>query len=158
MQNEKMLIVEKSRQMMVSWIACSLCVWQAMYYPGQRIMIQSKKESDADGLVDRCKFIYDNLPKDVKEMYPTKQPFAYLKMIFMSNPISVISGCPQGSDVLRQWTCSLIISDEMAFQPEAMGAFTAAKPTLSAQGRWTGVSTAEDSTFFEDLVFDSLET
>ena len=154
MQNEKMLIVEKSRQMMVSWIACSLCVWQAMYYPGQRIMIQSKKESDADGLVDRCKFIYDNLPKDVKEMYPTKQPFAYLKMIFMSNPISVISGCPQGSDVLRQWTCSLIISDEMAFQEMAEDAFTASKPTLVGGGRIIGISTPNGRGFFWRLAYD----
>jgi hypothetical protein len=48
-------------------------------------------------------------------------------------------------------------SDEMAFQPEAKAAYTAAKPTISSKGRFTGVSTAEDGTFFEDMVFDKLD-
>jgi hypothetical protein len=45
----------------------------------------------------------------------------------------------------------------MAFQPEAEDAFTAAKPTISSKGRFTGVSTAEDNTFFEEMVFDKIE-
>jgi hypothetical protein len=48
-------------------------------------------------------------------------------------------------------------SDEMAFQPEARSAYTAAKPTISSKGRFTGISTAEHGTFFEDLVFDLIE-
>ena len=154
MQNEKMLLVEKSRQMMVSWLSCALCVWQAMYYPGQRIMIQSKKEGDADGLVDRCKFIYMNLPKEIRDKYPVKQPMAYLKLIFMSNPVSTIQGTPQGADTLRQWTCSLIISDEMAFQEMAEDAFTASKPTLVGGGRIICISTPNGRGFFWRLAYD----
>jgi hypothetical protein len=50
-----------------------------------------------------------------------------------------------------------ILADEMAFQAEAKNAYTAAKPTISSKGRFTGISTAEHSTFFEDLVFDNIE-
>ena len=45
----------------------------------------------------------------------------------------------------------------MAFQPESSDAYTAAKPTLSSIGRFTGVSTAEDSTFFDDMVYDLID-
>jgi hypothetical protein len=46
----------------------------------------------------------------------------------------------------------------MAFQPEARAAWTAARPTISSKGRFTGVSTAEHGSFFEELVFDEIET
>jgi len=54
-------------------------------------------------------------------------------------------------------TLSGLFMDEMAFQNEAKLAFTAARPTLSSGGRMTCVSTAEDNSFFSDLVFDLLE-
>jgi len=70
---------------------------------------------------------------------------------------SEIRGIPEGGDVIRMQTASGIFADEVAFQPEARNAFTAAKPTLSSKGRYTGVSTAEDNTWFEEAVFDLLD-
>ena len=45
--NERLLIIEKSRQMLVTWIGMAYCLWMAMFHPGQRIAVQSKKEGDA---------------------------------------------------------------------------------------------------------------
>ena len=64
---------------------------------------------------------------------------------------------PQWWDVIRMHTLSWMLSDESAFQPEMESAYTALKPTLSKNGRFTCVSTAEDNTWFELACFDWLE-
>ena len=46
-----MLAVEKSRQMMVTWLVCAYCLWRMKYYAHQLIMVQSKREEDASNLV-----------------------------------------------------------------------------------------------------------
>lgn len=163
-----LLLVPKSRQMMISWICIGLYLWEAQFHNAKLIFFQSKKADDADDLIKRAKFIYDHEPTFLKR-YIDQGEFKVLKINpqhngkhtegKMSFPQinSEIRGIPEGGDVIRMHTCSGIFSDEMGFQPEASAAYTAAKPTISSKGRFTGVSTAEDQTFFEDLVFDNLE-
>ena len=166
---ETLILAPKSRQMMMSWLFVSLYLWDTMFHKGRLNFFQSKKEDDADDLIKRAKFIWDNQPKFLKRYKDEKGNWHELK----ANPqnkglhtycrlgfpdiYSEIRGIPQGGDVIRMHTASGIMSDEMAFQPEAKSAFTAAKPTISSSGRFTGVSTAEDNTFFQSLVFDDLE-
>ena len=167
--HNKLLLVPKSRQMMMSWTFVALYLWETQFYKGKLTFFQSKKADDADDLIKRSKFIWDHEPKFLRRYHdgdsfrelkcnPQNQgQHTYCKMTF-PDINSEIRGIPEGGDVVRMHTLSGILSDEMAFQPEAMSAFTACKPSLSSGGRFTGVSTAEDGTFFEDLVFDSLET
>ena len=167
--NNNLLLVPKSRQMMMSWIFISLYLWDTQFHKGRLTFFQSKKADDADDLVKRAKLVWDNEPKFLKRYFENDK-FHELK----ANPqhkglhvegkltfpqiYSEIRGIPEGSDVIRMHTCSGIFSDEMAFQPAAASAYTAAKPTISNKGRFTGVSTAEDNTFFESMVFDKLES
>jgi len=168
--DNKLLLLPKSRQMMVSWVVCALYLWDTQFFPAKLTFFQSKREEDADDLVRRAKFIYDHQPKflrrynDGAKWIPVQANpqvpegrHVFCKLSFPSIH-SEIRGIPQGGDIIRMQTSSGIFADEMGFQPEAMAAYTAAKPTLSAQGRFTGVSTAEDNSFFEDLVFDKVET
>lgn len=163
-----LLLVPKSRQMMMTWIFVCLYLWDTQFHKGKLTFFQSKREDDADDLIKRAKFIWDHEPKFLKRSYERKQ-FSVLecnpqhkgqhvscKMMFPSIH-SEIRGIPQGGDIIRMHTASGILSDEMGFQPEAKAAYVAAKPTLSANGRFTGVSTAEDNSFFEGLVFDKYE-
>lgn len=166
--NEKLLLIPKSRQMMVSWIFVALYLWDAQFHKARLIFFQSKKAEDADDLVKRAKFIYDHEPRFLKR-YIEDNKFYELKINPQHNGqhtegkmtfpqiYSEIRGIPEGGDVIRMHTASGILEDEMAFQPEASAAYTAAKPTLSSKGRFTGVSTAEDATFFEECVFDKLQ-
>ncbi len=167
--NNKLLLLPKSRQMMVSWVIVALYLWDTQFHMAKLTFFQSKREDDADDLVRRAKFIYDHQPKFLKRYYDGSK-WINLKVnpqvpesrhVFCKLALpaihSEIRGIPQGGDIIRMQTSSGILADEMAFQPEAEAAYTAAKPTLSAQGRFTGVSTAEDNSFFEDLVFDKLE-
>ena len=165
---EPLLLIPKSRQLMMSWLFTTLYLWDAQFHSGRLTFFQSKKSEDADDLVKRAKFVWDNEPKFLKRFYQAGV-FKELKAnpqhggqhiqgkLIFPDIYSEIRGIPEGGDVIRMHTASGILSDEMAFQPEAKNAYTAAKPTISSKGRFTGVSTAEDNTFFEDLVFDRLE-
>ena len=45
------LMVEKSRQVMATWICCAYLLWRAKFRDHQLILVQSKKEEDAANLV-----------------------------------------------------------------------------------------------------------
>jgi hypothetical protein len=166
--NKRLLLIPKTRQMKMSWLFTTLYLWDAQFHHGRLIFFQSKKAEDADDLIKRAKFVYDRQPKFLKRYYQDgkfhdlfvnpqhngKHTEGKLRFPQIN---SEIRGIPEGGDVIRMHTASGILEDEMAFQPEAEDAFTAAKPTISSKGRFTGVSTAEDNTFFEEMVFDKIE-
>ena len=63
------LMVEKSRQVMATWICCAYLLWRAKFRDHQLILVQSKKEEDAANLVfngeawvARMSFMEVNLP------------------------------------------------------------------------------------------------
>lgn len=152
-QKEEKVLVEKSRQMMVTWLACAFALWTALK-DGKRVFIQSKKEKDANALLDRVKLIYQNLPTEMKQMYPVDPP-AYCKMSWGKRN-TIIEAIPQGADVLRQYTASLIISDEMAFQDQAEDAYNSARPTLIGGGKFIGISSPNFKEFFYRLTRDEV--
>jgi len=163
-----LLLVPKSRQMMMSWLFTTLYLWDTIFHEARMTFFQSKKAEDADDILKRSKFVWDNLPKFLKRYYQQggfyelkcnpqhKGQHVTGKMIF-PDINSEIRAIPEGGDVIRMHVASGILADEFAFQPEARSAYGAAKPTISAKGRFTAISTAEHSCFFEDLVFDLLE-
>lgn len=155
-QTERLLIIEKSRQMMVTWIGMAYCLWVGMFHEGRRVFVQSKKEKDADELINRAKFIYSHLPEYFKIRYRANEPMSYLTIKFGKHN-SVIQGIPQGADVIRQYTLSLLWSDEMAFQEKAEEAFVSAKPALSGGGQFIGVSTPNFKEFFYRLRSDNTD-
>lgn len=163
-----LLLIPKSRQMIMSWLFTSLYLWDTQFYHGKLTFFQSKKAEDADDLVKRAKFVYDHEPSFLKRYYldgkfydlhinPQHNGQHTQGKITFPEINSEIRGIPEGGDIIRMHTASGILSDEMAFQPEAKASYTAAKPTISSKGRFTGVSTAEDNTFFEDLAFDRID-
>jgi phage FluMu gp28-like protein len=145
--------------MMVTWIMVACHLWDAQFHEGRRIFFQSKKEKDANYLVDRAKFIYNHYPEPYKtvihNLYPVKEPMPYLKLEF-GKTMSVIEGTPQGASVLRQYTASRIFMDEAAFMEQAEDAFMAAKPTLTGGGSLVVVSTPNFRNFFYLLAKDMI--
>lgn len=149
--NEDRVLVEKSRQMMVTWLVCAFALWYTMFYDGRRTFIQSKKEKDADETLNRIKLIYDNLPELFKELHPTQSAYCRLEW---GKQKSVIQAVPQGADVLRQYTASLIVSDEMAFQDKSEEAYIGSRPTLIGGGKFIGISSPNFKEFFYLLKSD----
>lgn len=145
-----LLLVAKSRKMMVSWIFCNLYLWDSISGYGRLNFFQSKKEDWADELVQRAHFTWRFLPG---HPYKPEAQYSYCRLKFPDRD-SMIKGVPQGEDPIVSETGSNILSDEMALQILAEKAYVAAKPTIDGGGKYTGVSTARPGTFFKRLVYD----
>lgn len=138
--------------MLVSWWACGVALWFTMFKQGCRTFVMSKKEQDANALIDRIKIIYDKLPVEFKQQYPA-DPFSYLKLQWSKNN-SIIQGVPQGADQVRGYACNLMIMDEVGFQEKAMKSYDAIKPSLEGGGKLLMISTPNGKEFFYRTVRD----
>src|SRR3990167_3212523 len=107
---ESLLLIPKSRQMMISWLMCALCLWEGQFNYGRLIFVQSKKEQDADSLIQRMKFMYDFQPKFLKkrQVNPSNQGRDIYCKLHWPAIKSEVQGIPQGGDQLRMHTASLI--------------------------------------------------
>ena len=143
-----LLLLPKSRQMLMTWLISACYLWDTQFHRGRLNFFQSKKEEDADRIVQRAWFIYEHQPDWIKDMFPAEYTSCHLKF---KQGKSEIWGVPQGGDQIRSHTSSGIFSDEMAFQPEAEDAYTGALPTIKGGGRFTGVSSANPG-FFHYLI------
>lgn len=150
-----LLFVEKSRQVLVTWMVCAYLLWRAKSKEHQLILVQSKREDDAAGLVyvrepwqARLSFMESHLPPHLQT---AKFPrcASYGRLTFPSG--STVIGIPEGQDIIRSNTASIVFSDEAAFQPQFGGAFTAALPSVKGGGQMVAVSSAEPGEFC-DLV------
>ena len=145
-----LMLVPKSRRMMLSWLMCYLHLWMAMFHPGRSVFIVSDKEQKSDELVRRCEFMYTNIP-DGTILKPTARA-KYCTLEFPGLD-SYIMGLPSGAAQLRQYTASALLFDEFGFWSDAMETLGAARPTIEGGGRLTIISSAQDSPF-KKLVFD----
>jgi hypothetical protein len=153
LERELFVAIPKSRQMMMSWLCLTFSLWWGLSHSGQLILFQSKKEEDANRLIERAWGVYDRLPNSVKERVPAEH--SYLKIRFPGTDVK-IEGIPQGADQIRSTTPSLLFSDEMAFQDDAEMAYAAALPALQGArggGRAIFVSSAAPG-FFQEMIED----
>lgn len=151
---EPLLAVVKHRRMLLTWSMCIVALHDAMFMEERFNAMVSKKEEDSDELVRRCYFIWQNIPED---KLPVKPPAIY-KFTSLKFPDqgSEIKGVAQGRDQLRQYTCSRVMCDEMAFWPQCRDTFTSLKPTLEGGGRVTLVSTRYPG-FFKNIIEDTID-
>lgn len=152
---ESRVAVPKSRRMFMSWYCITLHLWDALFHQGRNIGLVSKKEDDANELVQRCLFILQNIkeedwPKELRPKYESK-----FNLITFPQLNSTIQGFPQGADQLRQFTLSRIMADEMAFWEKAKEMYSSSMPTLEGGGAITAISSAAPG-FFKQIVFDEL--
>jgi hypothetical protein len=151
--NDPLVAIVKHRRMVITWTACAIALWDAMFHEGRFVALMSKKEEDSDELVRRCKFIYDNIPSDKLPIKP-KIEVKFTQIRFPEID-STIKGFAQGPDQLRQYTCSRVICDEIAFWPMARASFTSLKPTIEGGGKVALISTRYPG-FFQEVVEDRL--
>jgi|SRR5262245_48515726 len=152
LHESQILMLEKSRQMLVSWLLCCFALWRAKYHANQLILVQSKKEDDAFNMVfvgkeafyARISFLESHLPNSLRTLVFPRH--ASQGRLYFPNG-SQIWGIPQGGDIIRSNTPSLIISDEAAFQEEFDKAYTAALPAIKGGGQLICCSSAEPSAF-----------
>lgn len=152
--DDPLVAVVKHRRMVITWTICGVALWDAMFHEGRFIALISKKEEDSDELVRRCRFIYDNIPREALPIKPVAE-YKYTSLRFPEID-TVIKGFAQGADQLRQYTSSRVFCDEIAFWPQARATFTALKPTIEGGGKVCLVSTRYPG-FFQAVVEDRLD-
>lgn len=164
LQTENLLAVEKSRQMMVTWLVAAFFLWEAMYRPSSREFIQSKKQEDAnanlariaDSVQPETGGMYGRLPTWMKQKHPVK--ITSDRVRFLGSVHSEIRAIPQGAEVAAGYTISRLWSDEFAKQDECEDTWRAIRPTLGAgKGKVVFTSSAKGGTWAHKLVEDRLE-
>lgn len=148
---EKIVFIEKSRDMMVTWLIVTLYTWDTLFHKNRENIFQSDDASKALDLVERGFFIWENQPAFLREVHPASISHGNSRSGILRVPSlkSIIYGFPQGPDQVRQFHPSGIFQDEAAFQIEAEQAFTACKPAIQAGGRFTAVSSANPGWFMK---------
>lgn len=149
------IAVEKSRQVMITWIALAYILWRAKFMEHQLIMVQSKREADAQKLVcvkesepdaARLTFMETHLPSHLRSVdFSRRGATSKCNVYFDSG--SHVWGIPEGGSIIRSHTPSLLFSDEAAFQPAFGEAYRAALPAIRGGGQLIVVSSAEQGDF-----------
>ena len=111
--------IEKSRDMMVSWACVAYLTLKAMTTPECGVLFQTQKENKAIQLVKYAKCLYDQQPDFLREAFPLTKPTRdqpALSLEFKHG--GYISGIPGGADQIRSYHPYGYLNDESSFQPE----------------------------------------
>lgn len=155
-QKYRYIAVPKSRRMFMSWICLILYLWDTAFHIGRFNAVVSKKEDDADALLQKMKFILENIDRSVipEDLIP-RWEYKFCQLSFPEIG-SKLQAFPQGADQLRMHTLSGILMDEMAFWDKAQATYSASAPTIEGGGRITLISSPAPG-FFKRVVFDQLD-
>ena len=144
LQREPTLFIEKSRDMMISWLFAGLFTHTAMTTEGIEILFQSQKEDKAFELVGYAKTLYERQAPELRKAYPLAKSLRQMadgELEFANG--SRIIGIPGGGDQIRSYHPWGLFMDEAAFMPEAGEAYDHAVPVCqkivvvsSAGPRW----------------------
>jgi hypothetical protein len=135
------IVIEKSRQMMVSWVYAALHLHEAFTVPNRKILLLSKSEEKAIELLNRLEYIYKNIPTEIwPENLRPKMIKTKTRMSFegMESHIWSLTSSP---DSARSITASRIFLDEFAFMPDVEEIYQGAVGSTAGGGLITMVST-----------------
>jgi hypothetical protein len=120
---ERRLVVDKSRQMTLSWLLMAYCLYWLQFGSHEEIICQTKKEDDVEALIWRCHFMLTS------QRYWLRPPFEYRagkggKITVMGKDgrrLNTLQGIPGGAgagDQIRSKNPSRYFLDEGGFIDE----------------------------------------
>lgn len=122
-------LVEKSRDMGVSWICVGVAVWMWLFHPGVVVGFGSRKETYVDQLGDPSSLFWKirsfvrHLPPQFRpEGYKEDKHAPFMRVINPANGASIVGEA--GTNIGRGARTSIYFKDESAFyeQPESIDA------------------------------------
>lgn len=148
-QRYPLMAIEKSRDMMLTWLIVALYTWDTTFHKGVQNIFQSEDATKTREIVRRAWTIYWNQPKWLRSIAPATRSEGTNRAGRIEVPSlqSEIIGFPQGADKIRMYHPSGIFSDEAAFNPAASETFAAIKPAIAGGGRYTAISSASPGWF-----------
>lgn len=146
---QPLMLVEKSRDMMATWMTITFYTWDTIFHGGRQNFFQSETAKKTRELVKRSLWIWQHQPRFIRDIHRFKFAIGVDGAgEFRSESLnSEIIGMPQGNDQIRQYHPSGVFTDETAFHEKASESFAAIKPSIQNGGRYTAVSTAFPSWF-----------
>lgn len=128
-QNERIVVCEKSRQMIVSTLTCAYIAWETLFVQGRLWLISKTKEMDAVALMrDKIRGPHSRLPAWSRKYLPMSK--APAKEIVCSGSgsriLAVTENVARSSG--RGMTASGFFLDEAAFQDQCRDIWSAVMP------------------------------
>lgn len=156
-QDSQFFIIEKSRDMMATWLMVVMFTWDVIFHAGKQHLFQSQDGKRTLELMERVEFVYDHQPEWLK-LHKAKFTVGHSKTGIFRVPTlkSEILGFPQGPDQIRAYHPSGVFVDEAAFQEKAGAAYAAIKPAIMDGGKYVAISTPNPG-FFQMLSEDRNE-
>lgn len=138
--SDRYVIILKARQIGYSTLFAAYCLWLAMFWPDNVIVMLSRNEREAQKLLAKADYAYKRLPEWLKDRGAKRTDKNVMKITFDNG--SGIESMPSKEDPARGSAVSLIIVDEWAFFENAEEAWASIEPVTDVGGRVIGLSTA----------------
>ena len=146
----RLIVWLKARQIGASWLISAWDLWNALYSENARILLFSQGEDEAKDKLWKCKFVYDNLPEQLRVPLVTDNK----SMLEVKNG-ATIKAWPSTTKAGRSATGSIVDMDEADFHEYFGDNFNAVKPILDDNGGQlilTSTSNAENlESLFKDI-------
>lgn len=153
MMRERFTAWPKSRQVLMTWVTTAFYLHDSMWNPSRLNFVQSKKEDDADEVLERAHLIYSKQPNFIKNWQPMRRTKCLMKFPKVRSRMVAI---PEGPEHLRSYTATGLLNDETVFQDQVEKMLTAADPALGKNGRMTLLSSVGPSCF-QAICFDTFK-
>jgi len=153
--DNRVLIINKSRRMMATWIVCAFALWKLLFFPNVGIYVVSRKSEEANDLLnERVWFMYENIPEEYKTFLPklTKK----FNIIECEEMGGFIKGVASGPDQIRGKTASLVIWDETSSTDYILDTWKSLGFTIKGGGQVVVLSTPRLNDFM--VMWEGLRT
>lgn len=134
--NNKYIVINKSRQLGVSTLVAAYALWLMLFNENKNVLVIATKQDTAKNMITKVRFMYNNLPKWLK--LPTIEDN---KLSLKLNNNSQIKAVSAAGDSGRSEAVSLLIIDEAAFIEDIDEIFPSAQQTLATGGACIVIST-----------------
>jgi len=155
--DSRLFIIEKSRQMQITWHMLAVHLWLGLTGPDREIYFRRQTFEDAIKLLEDLEYIYDHIPNEIwpRELLPKK----YTKEgIFRLPEINTtFFAVSSGRDKMRGRTPSAVLLDEFAFQDDDQMVYQTLKPSFQGQAKISIVSTPKPLFAGDDPYFRKID-
>lgn len=121
---ERIIFVEKSRDMMISWACVAFLTNKAMTVPACEVLLQTQKEEKVKQLIKYARCLYEQQPKWLRDAFPLARAQSSLRLNFAHG--GAVVGIPGGADQIRSYHPWGYLNDESSFQADAGECYNAA--------------------------------
>jgi len=139
-QQNRLTIVLKARQLGLTWLCLSYALWQMIFHPKAEVLLFSRRDDEAIYLLDdRLKGMYGRLPEWMQARAITRSSSHEFGL---SNGSTVRAFPTTAGD---SYTATLAIVDEADLVPDFNRLMRAVKPTIDTGGRMILLSRTDKS-------------